>query len=1522
MIAFVCAWCLCLGTSQAANPAILGQVGGPVSALATQGNLVYVGVGMRLIVLDASQPEALREIGATPPFPHFVEGLAASGGYVYVAAGGAGLRVVDIATPSKPVEVAAFDTPGYAEGVVVSGNFVYLADGPYGLRIFDVSNPRAPIELAAVFPYNYAFEAAVSGRYIYIAAAGAGLLIADISDPRHPREVASVDTPGYAYGVAIQQDTVYVADGWQGVQVFQVSDPAHPVLAGGIKTPGWAFGVTATRDYLYVADGFKGLRILDASNPRAPRELGTYEVPGGHVGQIVLAGHVALVADRNRGLEAISLADPARPKLLGRYRQFPYADAVALGDKYAYIAAGSYGVYILDVSDPLRPRQVGFYETESYATSVVIAGDYLYVATTTPPGTRRGLHVVNVRDRARPVRTGYLQDRGGAYRDLAVADGIAYLANEEGLQLVDASDPARLRELAFIPIWEWPSGDVRTAAVGVAVSGAFAYVAAERGGLKIVDVSERKSPRLVGACTWDNASAQDVAIRGGLAYVADTDKITVCDVSNPARPVAVGSVPLPGGFAEGIALDDRALYTASGGAGVWVFDPSDPLRPRLRGLLHTPGYSLEVRSGANLVHVADFNAGLLILDGSAASRAGFPSTAARDDTPRSSQKACALRTRAVPDQIVPLPNPWEPATGAGLTPTAVRFQGSPLSTCTVTSTADAGAGTFRYCLENIGAGGLITFDPAVFPPGRPATIWLSSPLPELRAGRVTIDASQAGVIVDGSRTPPGSSGLLIRSNGNTVKGLQIIRFPGVGIDLSRAGKNTIGGDPSRGSAPTGEGNLVSNNGVNGINLYGPECEGNRIVGNRIGTDAAGHRASGNTWHGIFIGEGAVNNEIRGNLISGNGADGIALNGATVQGNVIAGNVIGTDASGLSAVPNRGNGIFVGGPGNIIGGPSISDRNVISGNQNHGIGFIGEYAEGNRVIGNFIGVDRSGTALLSNGDHGVALEMGAHNNLVRGNVIATSGRDAVIANDWGSSYNWIAGNFLNTDASGNKQLAAPFAGVRLGMGAAFNLVGGPEPGDRNVIAGVVTTGRHLGAGNLILGNYIGLDASGRVGIASEGPGVQLSDGAQRVFVGGTTVGERNVISGGSQSGGIVMGPFVDDCFIAGNYVGTDAAGASSVGNRSDGLRIQYGERNIVQNNLLAYNNGAGIKVQGGSSNALRRNAIHSNRGPGIVLMEGGNRGLAAPLIAAVTEKDIWGWGCPACEIEIFSDEQDEGRLPEAVVRADTAGLFRYEKGGPWLGPRITATVTDGEGNTSEFSTPRLILPTAGPIFNLSAASYKGDPFAPDSLVTVFGSGLARTSEAAPGLPLPTALAGTTVSVTDSSGAQRLAPLYFVSPSQINYQVPAGTSLGMAIVQIRTADGLTYSTSFQVAPVSPGLFSQAGTGSGPAAATLVRLRADGSQSHESVEGPIDLGGEEDRVYLSLYGTGIRHRSSLDAVHVRIGEYELRVEYAGPQGQYPGLDQVNVLLPSELRGKGQVLVCLVVGSKQSNCVQIVMR
>ncbi len=550
-------------------------------------------------------------------------------------------------------------------------------------------------------------------------------------------------------------------------------------------------------------------------------------------------------------------------------------------------------------------------------------------------------------------------------------------------------------------------------------------------------------------------------------------------------------------------------------------------------------------------------------------------------------------------------------------------------TLTVTSAAESGPGSFQEALTAAVEADTITFDPAVFPPDAPAVIKVKSGLSCPCRDRITIDASNAGVILDGGGSTGGavSQGLGIATNGNRIMGLQITGFS-AGLLISGAG-NTIGGDRSVGSGPSGQGNVVNRNANTGIGLDGANAAGNRVIGNLVGTDSTGTSSPGGQMLGIWLHNAGPGNVVGGwqpweaNVVSGSATEVFLQNTRAAR---VIGNLIGTDPTGRARV----------GEGNVgIGSGPMAD-NVIAGNvvvaSMFGIGIWDVGSRVNRIVGNRVGVGRDGECLAVSGDsamEAVGLTIGP--NLVADNVLACNPR-------WGLSVagqeSIVVGNRIGTDPAG---LA-------------------PRP-----------NGTEFRGGGVILG-----------------AGTQTG-AAVRTMFGGAAPDEANVVSGNNGTGLSVTGPGVRSTFVLGNLIGADATRASLLGNAGAGLNLSDVEAAFVQGNTIAGNSGLGIVEGPATAVRFRRNAIFSNRLGGISLLSSGPP--APPAIVTVTAQQVTGVSCGSCVIEVFSDQGEQGRVFEGTAVAGTDGTFTVNAFPLTLtGPNVTATATDPGGSTSGFSPP--------------------------------------------------------------------------------------------------------------------------------------------------------------------------------------------------------------------------------------------
>lgn len=230
---------------------------------------------------------------------------------------------------------------------------------------------------------------------------------------------------------------------------------------------------------------------------------------------------------------------------------------------------------------------------------------------------------------------------------------------------------------------------------------------------------------------------------------------------------------------------------------------------------------------------------------------------------------------------------------------------------------------------------------------------------------------------------------------------------------------------------------------------------------------------------------------------------------------------------------------------------------------------------------------------------------------------------------------------------------------------------------------------------------------------------------------------------------------------------------------------------------------------------------------------------------------------------------------------------------------------------------------GRFATVSAADFT-PRIAADAIVSGFGADLTTSVVAATELPLPTVVDGVSVRVTDSAGESLLAGIFFGSAGQFNYHIPPESAPGRALVTVFRDDVVLASDNVFIADVAPSLFTANASGSGVPAALIQRVASDGTQTFEEVfEGeagsltpkPISFG-EGDRLFLLLYGTGIRAGQN---VVVRVNGVEIPVLGFAAAPGFVGLDQVNAELLASLAGSGVVDAELVVDGESANVVQL---
>lgn len=370
----------------------------------------------------------------------------------------------------------------------------------------------------------------------------------------------------------------------------------------------------------------------------------------------------------------------------------------------------------------------------------------------------------------------------------------------------------------------------------------------------------------------------------------------------------------------------------------------------------------------------------------------------------------------------------------------------------VTNTRDSGPGSLRGAMNffnlvpEAAATKSVQFRIPTSDPGYAGGVWTIKPLTDLYVNACTVDATTqttfAGntnpngpeVVIDGSDPASNCFSVIMNGSNATFKGFAIHSMDGPGVwitGINAAGQNNKLLNSTVGLAadgvtpkPSGQHNVsISDGAVNtriegcvssgsiwsGITTYNG-ATGTVITGCRVGTNAAGTAAVPNGNAGIALQAGTVNSQVTNNLASGNNSQGLVLIGPNTTGNVVTGNICGLNAAQTAAIPNAYEGVTIidGANNNRVGGPNLSDRNILAGNTNGG--FWISNASGNTIQNNYVGCNASGT-LIRNTNGAAVLRSGAVSNSIIGNVMVGGQYNGVYVSEETTTGNVFDGNTI-------------------------------------------------------------------------------------------------------------------------------------------------------------------------------------------------------------------------------------------------------------------------------------------------------------------------------------------------------------------------------------------------------------------------------------------------------------------------------------------------------------------------------
>jgi parallel beta-helix repeat protein len=548
---------------------------------------------------------------------------------------------------------------------------------------------------------------------------------------------------------------------------------------------------------------------------------------------------------------------------------------------------------------------------------------------------------------------------------------------------------------------------------------------------------------------------------------------------------------------------------------------------------------------------------------------------------------------------------------------------------------------------------------------------LGAPANMIGSGNVISGNIQAGIDLNYS----GSTSNVISGNfiGTSANGKAALGNNYVGIVISAGTANQIGGTSS------GNGNVISGNTQDGIVLI-DNAIGNIIQNNLIGISSDGLSALHNGFNGISL-SGAVSNTIGGlissarNVISGNAYNGIGILLTGDSGNMVFGNYIGTDITGLNAISNNLAGIRIQGCSNIIGSANSAGRNIISGNGQQGIWLIGTSGNvsGNTILGNFIGLDPTGTRSVGNKTAGIGITSAARNQIGgtisgAGNVISGNGSQGIFLIGTGNIANQIQANFIGTDVSGMNALGNLQDAVYM-QSSSNNML-------MNLISGNYGRGIWLtnASWNILQANFIGTKIDGINALGNTFHGIDIDVNSSNNIIGGTIAGTGNHIAFAQTSyAGVRIRDGSGNNLISGNSIFSN--GALGIDLSTFGVNPVYDCQSGMP--LNAANAGQNYPIISNvySGNLMRiRGKLDSASGKTYTLQF-----FASPV------GDSSGYG----EGQIFLGQTN--LTLGAMCSSNFTCFLSAQLPSNWV---VTATATDPNNNTSEFSVwvPILSIPT--------------------------------------------------------------------------------------------------------------------------------------------------------------------------------------------------------------------------------------
>ena len=582
--------------------ALWDEMGGRVSAVAKAGDFAYIGMGRKLVVLNVAAPAQPVIVGQSAVLPEIIHKLTLHNQYAYAEVDG-DLAIFDLSDVTYPRLVTIYPTPGFIQDMLISGTSLYVTEAEAllnspkeygGMRILDISSPTMPIEIGHFDPGEAVSGIAKQGQLLYLSHISGSwrTSVVDISNPANPTEVHAFQAGSVVIDLAIANNHLYLADIDNGLVIYDLATPQMPtfvnelngLFAIGVSTNGsilyveepntvYLYDVTnpssplfldvyadkstlgepevaAVGDYMYLAYDSAGFQIVDVSDPTAVTKISEYDLLS-DIGRIALDGDHAYIPEGLDGINILALNETGRPSIVGHYPRMTFFDDIAAKEGYMYtIDTMTQELLVIDATTPTNPALVTQHFLGEFIHQMVVEGDYAYAVGSS-------LNIVDISD---PQNSNLLTSWfPGGGEQIAVSATEAFIGDSNVLRIVDVANPLSPMIITTVPMTD--------NIVALETMNNYLYVAVMGAGLHVLDVSDTTSPTPVDFIPLPVGFFSNLLAHESNMYF-NHNGLSLLDATNPASPQLVSQYPLPA--AADIAARGSKIYIPRGHYGLSI----------------------------------------------------------------------------------------------------------------------------------------------------------------------------------------------------------------------------------------------------------------------------------------------------------------------------------------------------------------------------------------------------------------------------------------------------------------------------------------------------------------------------------------------------------------------------------------------------------------------------------------------------------------------------------------------------------------------------------------------------------------------------------------------------------------------------------------------------------------------------------------------------------------------------------------------------------------------------------------